>query len=709
MQPNAIPKRFFLLGILSVFIVISSCSQPVPPTPPVARVIPRADTLHGDVRIDNYFWLRQRSDPEVLEYLEAENEYTRAVMRHTEKLQQRLFEEMKGRIKETDLSVPARMDDYFYYTRTEQGKQYPVYCRKKASLEAAEEVLLDQNVLAEGKDYCDIWAFKITPDHSLLAYSVDTTGQEIYTIYIRDLAGSGEIIDHIDDNYGVLEWANDNRTIFYITMDEAFRPYKLHRHQLGDDQGADALIFHERDNMFYMNLSKTRSEEYLLLKLESKITSEYHFLDAHRPLEELKIVQPRRHGVEYSVDHRDDTFYILTNDHAVNFKLMRAPVERPLHDRWEEIIAHRQDVTINDVDLFENHLVLWEREGGLKRVRIMDLRDGQIHNVEFPEPIYTVWPEENPEFRTGLLRFTYTSLVTPESIFDYNLDVRTRELMKQKEVLGGYDPTGYRSERVMARAADGTMVPISLVYKEGLVRDGTAPLYLLGYGSYGSTIEPRFSSNRLSLLDRGIVYARAHIRGGGEMGREWYQEGKLLKKMNTFTDFIACAEHLIAEKYTSADRLVAVGGSAGGLLAGVVSNLRPDLFGIIVADVPFVDVINTMMDPTIPLTVIEYEEWGNPNDKEYYDYMSAYSPYDNVEAKDYPDMLVTAGLNDPRVQYWEPAKWVARLRSLKTDQNRLLLKTNMGAGHHGQSGRYDYLKEIAFEYAFILDRLDLEE
>ncbi len=678
-------------------------------SPPVAAVLPKADTLHGDVRIDDYFWLRERSHPEVIDYLQAENDYTEAVMQHTEPLQEKLFQELKGRIEETDLSVPEKIDDFFYYTRTKEGKEYPIYCRKKGSMEAPEELLLDQNALAEGVSYCQMGAFRVSPDHRLLAYSLDTTGAEIYTVRVKDLQTGALLEDRISRAYDELEWANDNRTLFYSTMDQTLRPYRLYRHTLGSSQDEDVLVFEEPDEMFYLKLSKTRSERFLLIHLESKMTSEVHYLDAQHPTGSFQVIQPRQHGVEYFVTHHGDAFYVLSNDEAENFQLLRTPLSNPSRDHWQVVIAHRPDVKIDAVDLFENHLVVSQRQGGLKRIEVHDLRDGHIHQVDFPEPVYTFWLEKNPEFHTDLLRFNYSSLVTPRTIYDVHLDHGTWELKKTYQVLGGYDPSQYRSERIWAMAADSTQIPISLVFRREISRDGSNPLYLHGYGSYGSSTEPRFSSHRLSLLDRGFIYAIAHIRGGGEMGRRWYQEGKLLHKMNTFSDFIACAEHLVAEQYTSKEHLVISGSSAGGLLIGAVTNLRPDLFSVVVADVPFVDVINTMLDPTIPLTVTEYEEWGDPSDPQYYQYMKRYSPYDNVQPKAYPNMLITAGLNDPRVQYWEPAKWTAKLRALKTDDHVLLLKTNMGAGHFGHSGRYDGLREVAFEYAFILDMLGMEE
>ena len=696
-----------LFNLILLWIPGFTAEQDVPP--PVAKVISKTDRLHGDVRIDNYFWLREKSNPEVIEYLEAENEYTEATMKHTKEFQERLYEELLGRIKETDLSVPEKIDDYYYYSRTEEGKQYPIYCRKKESAEAEEEVLLDQNTLARGHDYFEIGVFEISPDHRLLAYSIDSTGSETYTLYVKDL-NSGELLrDEIQNTYYSMEWANDNKTIFYTTLDDATRPYKLYRHILGTAQKEDQMVFHEKDEAFFVSVFKTRSREYLIITLESQTTTEAWYLEADFPDDDFKVIHPRQHKMEYYIAHHGDKFYIVTNDQAKNFRLMEASVTAPSKNNWKELIPHRDSVKIDAADPFKNHLIVYERERGLKKIRITNLTNNQVHYVDFPEPVYTYWRSRNPDFNTNTLRFNYTSLVTPRSVLDYNMDTKARELKKQYEVLGGYDPSLYQSERVFAKASDGTMVPMSLVYKKGMVRDGNNPLFLRGYGSYGASREPTFSSNRLSLLDRGFIYVMAHVRGGGEMGRYWYEDGKLLKKKNTFTDFIACAEHLIAEKYTSSDRLVIYGGSAGGLLVGAVTNMRPDLFNAVIADVPFVDVLNTMLDPTIPLTVIEYEEWGNPNQKEYYHYMKSYSPYDNVEAKEYPSMLITAGLNDPRVQYWEPAKWTAKLRALKTDESILLLKTKMEAGHMGASGRYDYLKDVAFEYVFIFDLFGIEE
>jgi oligopeptidase B len=676
--------------------------------PPVAEIIPKLDIMQDEQRTDNYFWLRDKSNPKVIEYLEAENRYTEAVMKHTEPFQEQLYQELLGRIKETDLTVPEKLDDYFYYTRTETGKQYRIYCRKQGSLDAAEEILLDGNALAEGHDYMAIGAYEVSPNHQLLAYAINTTGDEKFTLRVKNLS-TGELLpDEVPNIYYGVEWANDNQTLFYTTLDDTKRPYKLHRHKLGSDSQEDALVYHETDESFYLHLGKTRSQAYLLMDLESNNTSEVHYLDADDPTGDFKVFQPRRREVEYSVEHHSDRFLIVTNVDAKNFKLIEAPVDAPSEANWKEVISHREAVKIDGVSPFQNHLVVYERENGLKQIRIFDLVTNEVHSVDFPEPVYTFWGMGNREFNTNTLRFHYSSFITPTSVFDYNMDAKTRELKKQEEVLGEYDPSRYESQRIFAKTADGTQIPVSLVYKKGMTQDGNNPQLLIGYGSYGASIDPNFSSNSLSLLDRGFIVAIAHIRGGGEMGRPWYESGKLLNKKSTFTDFITCAEHLIAENYTTSDKLVIQGGSAGGLLMGAVMNIRPELFKAVLAHVPFVDALNTMLDASIPLTVIEYEEWGNPNEKPYYDYIRSYSPYDNIEAKNYPNLLVTAGLNDPRVHYWEPAKWTAKLRASKTDSNRILLKTEMGSGHGGPSGRYDALKETAFEYAFILDVLGIE-
>jgi len=695
-----------LFSLLFSWFCVATLAQNI--TPPIAQKIPKVDTSFGDIRVDNYFWLRDKNNPEVIKYFQAENKYTETVMKPTEKLQEKLYKEMLSRIKETDLSVPEKVDDYYYYTREEKGKQYRIYCRKKGSLKAPEEILLDANVLAKGHNYLDVGVYRVSPNHQLLAYSIDTTGAEEFTLYFKDLGTGKTLVDVIPNTSYSSEWANDNKTIFYTTLDEAKRPYKLFRHTLGTDPKNDALIYQEKDEAFNLDFKKSKSKAYLFMVLGSETTSENWYLDASHPEEDFKLIQPRQHEMEYSVEQHGDKFYILTNENAKNFKLMETPISNPSKENWKVVIPASDSVKLDDIEVFKNHLVVYERERGLQKIRITNLTDNQTHYVDFPEPVYTYWPERNPDFNTNLLRFDYTSLITPRSIYDYNMDRKTRELKKQDEVLGGYKPSLYQEERIFAKASDGTLVPISMVYKKGMTRNGRNPLFLYGYGAYGISSDPYFSSNRLSLLDRGFIYAIAHVRGGGEMGRYWYDQGKLRNKKNTFTDFIACAEHLINEKYTSKDELVINGGSAGGLLMGAVTNMRPDLFRVVIANVPFVDLINTMLDPSLPLTVIEYEEWGNPHEKEYYGYMRSYSPYDNVQAQAYPNILITTSLNDPRVSYWEPTKWTVKLRALKTDNNPLLYKINMDAGHGGSSGRYDYLKDIALEYAFIFKILGIK-
>ncbi|MGI2905271.1 S9 family peptidase [Tolypothrix sp. VBCCA 56010] len=675
--------------------------------PPIAEKQPQVLELHGDRRIDDYFWLRDIDNNKAIAYLEAENAYTESMMQHTEALQTKLYDEMLARIQETDLSVPFRKDDYYYYSRTEEGKAYPIHCRKKGSLDATEEVLLDQNELAQGHEFFSLGVFQISPNHQILAYSTDTSGSEQYTLFFLDLNTFELYSETIPETYFSLTWGNDNQTVFYTKINAANRPYQLFRHTLQTPTTEDVLIYHEPDDTYNLDLGKTRSEAYILMILHSSITTEIHYLDANNPTGYFQIIHPRTTGMEYDVEHHSDYFYIVTNDEATNFKLVKTPIATPNKENWQTVIPHREDVMLSGVSLFANHLVISERKAGLQTARVQNLSTSRESNITFPEPTYTFYEGNNPEFNTNILRFNYTSLITPLSVFDYDMETDKRELKKETEVLGGYDKSHYKSEWLMATAKDGTQIPISIVYKQGINKDGQNPLFLTGYGSYGYSYPVTFSSTRLTLLDRGMVYAIAHIRGGEEMGRKWYEDGKFLQKKNTFTDFIACAEYLIGEKWTQSDRLVISGGSAGGLLMGAVINMRPDLFKVVVADVPFVDVVTTILDTSLPLSAMEWEEWGNPNDKVYYDYMKSYSPYDNVEAKDYPDILITAGLNDSRVKYWEPAKWTAKLRELKTDNNILLLKTNMSAGHGGASGRYESLKELAFDYAFILDRLGL--
>lgn len=679
--------------------------------PPIAEKKPHTMTIHGHTRVDDYYWLREKTNPDVIAYLEAENEYTKALTAHTDDLQAKLYDEMVGRIQETDLSVPAPHGDYFYYSRTEEGQQYPIYCRKKGSLEADEEVVLDVNALAEGQEYLRVGLYNVSPNHNLVAYTLDLDGSEAFTLYFKDLV-TGEILpDQVPNVAYSGEWGNDNATFFYTAQDEAKRPHQIWRHKLGTDAIADELIFEEQDVMFRVGLYKTRDEAYVMLLTRSIETSEMRFLAADDPAGSFTLVHPRQEGMRYFLGHHNGLFYIQTNDaNAKNWKLMTTPVDKVGKEHWAELIPHRPGVYLQSNQLFANHLILQERENGLLHLRIRNLTTGDDHRVAFDEPVYTFRFGENFEFNTNLIRFTYMSLTTPDTIYDYDMDSRERELKKRKPVLGGYNPDDYQSERLMATARDGAQVPMSLVYKKGMgPQDGPVKCLLYAYGSYGITVDPTFTSNRLSFLDRGVMFVIAHVRGGQIMGREWYDQGKLLQKKNTFTDFIDCAKHLIKINYTSPDRLASLGGSAGGLLMGAIINMAPELFKATVAAVPFVDVVTTMLDASIPLTVNEYEEWGNPNDEEYYHYMLSYAPYDNVAEQAYPHLLITAGLNDPRVQYWEPAKWIAKLRQTKTDDNTLVMKTNMGAGHGGASGRYDYLKEAAFDYAFILDKLGLTE
>jgi oligopeptidase B len=694
--------RFIAAAFVALIIAVACGHRVQEPTPPVAKIEPHYDTVHGREMIDNYHWLRERDHPDVLAYIEAENAYADSVMMHTTELQQELYDEMVGRIKETDLSVPGKKDDYYYYSRTEEGKQYSIYCRKLGSLEAAEEILLDVNELAEGREFASLGIFVVSPDHKLLAYGMDFTGSERYTVRIKNLE-TGEIYpDQIDSVAYSFAWANDNLTFFYTVFDAAWRPYRVYRHQLGQKAAADIIVFEEKDPGFYIGLDRSRSGEYILLGIGSQTSHEYHYLRADNPTGRFTIIQPRTPKLEYSVDHHGDRFYLVTNDNAVNFKLMSTPVTRPARANWTDVIAHRDSVLLENVSCFADFMAIYERAEGLRRIRIMDFASGDIHTIRMPEPVYAAYGSDNPEYETDRLRFTYTSMVTPRTVYDYHVADRTLELKKQDEIGGGFTSEDYITERIWAEAPDGARIPVSMVYHRTTTDKLPAPLYLYGYGSYGITMDPYFSSSRLSLLDRGFIFAIPHVRGSDAMGRTWYDDGRLLNKKNTFTDFIACAEHLIQRGFTTSDQLVIGGGSAGGLLVGAVVNMRPDLFRIAIAEVPFVDIINTIMDSTMPLSVIEYDEWGNPYDKEYFDYMYSYSPYDNVKAQHYPHMLAMTGYNDTRVMYWEPAKWVARLRALKTDNNRLLLKVNM-AGHGGASGRYDALREQAFEYAFVLD------
>ncbi|MFQ5981314.1 MAG: S9 family peptidase [Candidatus Heimdallarchaeota archaeon] len=682
--------------------------------PPVAKIVPKRISIHGEELIDNYYWLREKDNPEVIDYLKAENDYTEDQMKETESLQNLLYEEIRSRLKEDDVSAREIAGEYCYYTRTEKGKQYKQYFRKKIDINEPEELLLDLNVLATGQPFLKLGVFRISPNHELLAYSIDIAGSEEYTLCIKDLK-SGELLEErIPKTYDGVEWAND-KTIFYNILNDQKRPFELYRHTLRTNPKNDQLVYREDNEAFFLDIHKSRDFSYLFMTLKSNTTTEVHYLATDRPEGKLSVIHPRQHKMEYYVDHQQNHFIIRTNDDALNFKLMKVPVDQPSKENWEELVPHRDSVLLTFFEVFANHLVLHEREEGLKKVHVINLNTNEEHDVKFPEKVYTCWKPPryelliHPEYQTNLLRINYSSLITPNSVFEHNMDTHERTLLKQDEVLGSYDPSDYETQRISAKASDDETIYISLVYKKGLEKNGKNPLLLYGYGSYGYSIDPTFRAARISLLDRGVIFALAHIRGGSELGRKWYENGKLLQKKNTFTDFIACAEYLIAEKYTSSESLAIMGGSAGGLLMGAVVNMQPDLFNTVVALVPFVDVINSMNDPSIPLTVVEFEEWGNPQDKQFYDYMKSYSPYDNVEAKDYPHMLVAAGLNDPRVQYWEPAKWTAKLRATKTDSNHLFLKTHMAEGHSGKSGRYDAIKETAFYYAFIIDSLGLTE
>ncbi len=672
---------------------------------PVAPVKPRYQILHDETRVDNYFWLREKSNPEVTKYLEAENAYTAARMRHTEGLQDTLYKELLGRIKETDTAVPYRKDGYWYYSRTEQGKGYPIYCRKKGSLTAPEEILLDQNELARDKKFHALGGTDVSPDGSLLIYLEDLTAFREYTLYVKNLA-SGQIVDTIKDVWNGTAWANDNKTFFYMRADAAKRGNSVWRHVIGTPAAKDVKVFQEDDVLNNVGLGRSRSGQFVFITNDSYTSSEWRFVPTATPTAEPKTVAVRRPFVEYSVDHAGGFFYIYTNDAAKNFRVVRAPVNDSYTAAWQDWIPHRADVFVEGIDLFSNFAVVMERRGGLRRLRVVDLKSRASHDIEMPEAAYAVSPSTNEEFTTGLYRFNYSSPVTPASVYDYNITTHERVLKKRREIPSGFDAAKYEVRRRMAPGRDGVQVPVSILLKRGSNLDGSSPLLLYAYGSYGATTEPGFNSNVFSLVDRGFVYAIAHIRGGQEMGRKWYDDGKMLRKMNTFNDFVDVARYLIKSGYTTSDRLIANGGSAGGLLMGAVANMQPDLFKAIVAEVPFVDVINTMFDETLPLTAQEWEQWGNPRDPEHYDYMRRYSPYDNVEKKAYPWLLVTTSLNDSQVMYWEPAKWVAKLRAMKTDSNPLIFKVNMAGGHGGSSGRYDRLKEIAFNYAFMLEAVN---
>jgi oligopeptidase B len=695
--------RRVYLQLWAIALVLSGCGV-IQPKPPVAQKIPTRLEKHGQTRIDEYYWLKERDNPEVTNYLKAENEYTERIMAPTKGLQETLFQEFKARIKQTDISVPYKRDDYFYYTRHEEGKEYPIYCRKKGALKNKEEILLNVNELAEGHEFISVRRGVVSYNQDLLAYAVDTTGRRIYNIRFKNLVTGDLLEDEIPQVTGKVAWANDNRTVFYTKQDPVtLRSYRVYRHMLGTDPADDKLVFEEADDTFYCGVYKTKSKRYVMIVSTHTLSTEYRYVEADNPTGEFKVFLPRKRKHEYSLYHYKDHFYVVTNDQAKNFRLMTTPVNQTSQEHWKELIPHRKDVLLTGIEIFKDYLVVMERQNGLLQLRIKPWNERDEHYLDFEESAYLAYAIDNFDSDTSILRYTYSSLTTPRSVYDYDMSTQQKTLLKQEEVLGGFDSDNYRSERLYAQARDGAEIPISVVYREELKKDGTNPLLLYGYGSYGYSMDASFNPYIISLLDRGFVYAIAHIRGGDEMGRYWYEDGKLLKKKNTFTDFIACSEHLTSEEYTDKDRLFISGGSAGGLLIGAVVNMRPDLFKGAVAAVPFVDVVTTMLDESIPLTTNEYDEWGNPNTKEYYDYMLSYSPYDNVDTKDYPNILVLTSLHDSQVQYWEPAKWVAKLRSMKTDKNRLLLRTKMEAGHGGVSGRHKQYRERSFMFAFLLD------
>ena len=698
---------YHLLALVPISLLVFTPADDLP-SPPVAKKIPHVTEINGHKLTDNYFWMREKSNPEVRAYLEAENAYNDAVMKPTEPFQKKLYDEMLSRVKETDVEVPYKEGDFFYYIRTEAGKQYPIRCRKKISADANEEVLLDVNELAKGQAFMTVQAFAVSTDGNLLAYSYDNTGFRQFNLAVKDLRTGQTLVDHAE-RVGSVVWANDNRTIFYTQEDATSkRQYRLYRHTVGSSD-PDRLVYEEPDEKFTVRAFKTRSEAYIIMELRSHTTSEARYIPAKDPAADWKTIEPRKQGVEYYADHNADSFYIRANDTGRNFRLVTAPVTDPGSKNWHEVMGHNAAIMLDEMDMFRSFLVLYERENGLPQIRVVDLRNGHSRRLAFPEPAYDVRPYTNRVYDTTEFRYAYESPITPASVFSYDMETGASQLLKQKEVPGGYDRNKYEVEQIYTTASDGTKIPVSVLHLKGAKLDGTGPLYLYGYGSYGLSLDMWFSSNIFSLVDRGVTYAVAHIRGGGEMGKAWHDAGKMMNKKNTFTDFTAVAEDLTKRGYGSKDKLVIEGGSAGGLLMGAVLNLRPDLFHAAVVKVPFVDVMNTMLDESLPLTVGEFEEWGNPKEKPAFDYMITYSPYDNVEAKAYPNMLVKTSFNDSQVMYWEPAKYVAKMRATRTDHNTLIFKTNLSpAGHGGASGRYDRLHEAAFDYAYILTQMGIK-
>jgi oligopeptidase B len=707
-------KRTVLISIsaavLALVTLFSACSEEKEKNaePPVAKIEATELTIHGDTRIDNYYWLKDRDSSYVIEYLEAENDYTQSVMKDTEQLQKDLYEEMLSRIKQTDNSVPYLQNGYYYYTRYEEGKEYPIYCRKKETLEAEEEIMLDGNEMAEGYAYFQIGGLSVSENNKTLAFSVDTVSGRNYTIKFKNLETGHILEDEIANTSGGSTWAADNKTVFYSAKDETLRPFKILKYHL--DSKENTAVYEEKDPTFNVFVYKTKSRKFLVIGSSATKSSEYRILEADRLDEDFRVFEPRQDDMLYGIDHYKDKFYVRTNWDAKNFRLMETPLEKTSSDNWTEVIPNREDILFEGFELFADYLVLQERKLGLTKLRVINQKTKDEHYIDFEEETYSADIGTNRNFDTDVLRYQYTSLTTPASTFDYDMSKKEKELMKQQEVLGDFDKNDYKAERIWAEAPDGTKVPVSLVYKKDTFKnDGSNPLWIQAYGSYGYSSDPYFSTARLSLLDRGFVWAVAHVRGGQELGRYWYEEGKLLNKKNTFTDFIACTEYLQTQKYGSPEKTFAMGGSAGGLLIGAVINMKPEIYKGAIAAVPFVDVVTTMLDESIPLTTGEYDEWGNPNDEEYYKYILSYSPYDNVEEKDYPNVLVTTGYHDSQVQYWEPAKWVAKLRARKTDDNLLLLHTNMKFGHGGASGRFERLKEVALEYAFAFKLAGIEK
>jgi oligopeptidase B len=679
--------------------------------PPIAKIIPHELEKHGHIRVDNYYWLNDRENPEVIDYLNKENEYYQESTAHTKQLQKDLFEEMKARIKEDDESVPYLYNCYYYITKFEKGKDYPIYARKKGSLDAKEEIMFDCNEMAKGHTYFNLNGISISDDNKWVSFGIDTVSRRQYIIQIKNLETNEILPLRIENTTGGATWASDNTTIFYSRKDEVtLRPDRIFKHKLGSNPNDDVVVYFEKDDTFNVSIYKSKSKKYLIISSESTLTSEFQILLSSKPDEKFKIFQKRTRELEYSVSHFEDSFYILTNkDDATNFKVMKTPEDKTSKDHWVDLIPHREDVLIEGIDIFKDYLVVSERSDGLNKIRIMPWSGKEAYYLPFEIETYTAYTTTNIDFDTEILRYGYQSMAVPSSLIDFNMRTKEKTILKEQEVLGGkFDKNNYVEERIWATVTDGTKVPMSIVYKKGIQVNGTNPFLLYAYGSYGMTMEPYFSTTRLSLLDRGFIYAIAHVRGGEDMGRQWYEDGKLLKKKNTFTDFIDCSKHVIKEKYTSEKHLYAEGGSAGGLLMGAIVNMNPELFNGIIAQVPFVDVVTTMLDDTIPLTTGEYDEWGNPNKKKYYNYMLSYSPYDNVEKKDYPNMYISTGLHDSQVQYWEPAKWTAKLRVNKTDKNQLFLDTNMDAGHGGASGRFEALKEVAKEFSFLLDLEKIE-